>query len=120
MNRMRTIRKRHWRSSGTGSRLRLSSTTRSSPLSSTPEAGLRGPEARYMELVESIDGIVWEADARTFQFTFVSRKAEEILGYPLERWFEPTFWCEHVHPDDREQTTTSCADATAQGLPHAL
>ena len=31
-------------------------------------------------LVNSIDGIVWEADGETFQFTFVSPQAERILG----------------------------------------
>ena len=33
-----------------------------------------------------IDSIVWEIDARTFQFSFVSKKAERLLGYPVERW----------------------------------
>jgi len=33
----------------------------------------------------------------------VSEQAERILGYPTARWLrEPTFWRDHVHPDDRE------------------
>ena len=32
----------------------------------------------------------------------MSRQAERLLGYPIERWLsEPNFWLEHVHPDDR-------------------
>ena len=53
-------------------------------------------------LVNSIEGIVWEFDLATERFTFVSRQAERLLGYPIERWLsEPNFWLEHVHPDDR-------------------
>jgi PAS domain S-box-containing protein len=34
--------------------------------------------------------------------TFVSRYAEELLGYPTERWLgDPSTWGEAVHPDDR-------------------
>ncbi len=39
----------------------------------------------YSKLVSSLDGIVWEADGETFQFTFVSPQAKRILGYPIER-----------------------------------
>src|SRR5438445_214015 len=53
-------------------------------------------------LVNSIDGIVWAADATSFQFSFVSNQAERILGYPVERWLsDPTFWSDHLHPEDR-------------------
>ena len=59
-------------------------------------------EKRYHELVDTIDGIVWEADARTFQFLFVSRQAERILGYPQGQWIEePGFWKDHIFPADR-------------------
>ena len=40
---------------------------------------------RFRNLVNSIDGIVWEADAVTFKFLFVSKQAERILGHPIER-----------------------------------
>ena len=33
------------------------------------------------ELIQSIDGIVWELALDTFHFTFVSDKSIEILGY---------------------------------------
>jgi PAS domain S-box-containing protein len=60
-------------------------------------------EVRYGELVESARAIVWRADARTLQTTFVSKQAEEMLGYPIERWVnEPGFWKDRIHPDDRD------------------
>lgn len=67
-------------------------------------SALRSSEADYRTLVHSIDGIVWEADLQTLRFTFVSKSAERILGYPLAEWTEnPTFWLDHLHPQDRDR-----------------
>src|SRR5207249_11262403 len=64
---------------------------------------------RFRDLVDSVEGIVWEADATTLQFSFVSNQAERILGYPVERWVsDPTFWEDHLHPDDRESVVRLC------------
>jgi PAS domain S-box-containing protein len=69
----------------------------------------------YEALVQSIDGIVCEMDGQTFSVTFVSRKAEEILGYPVERWLtEPDFWLNRLHPDDRARTVEAKAEAVAR------
>ncbi|MFB2938701.1 PAS domain-containing protein [Aerosakkonemataceae cyanobacterium BLCC-F154] len=66
-------------------------------------------QKQYESLVNWIEGIVWEVDAETFQFTFVSQKAERLLGYPLEKWIkEPNFWNNHIHPDDREWAVEFC------------
>ncbi len=44
-------------------------------------------------LVNSIDGIVWEADPVSMRFTFISVRAETILGYPIGRWLSDRwFW----------------------------
>jgi PAS domain S-box-containing protein len=60
-------------------------------------------EERFRDLVNSVEGIVWEADAATLAFLFVSDQAEYILGYPAERWLdEPTFWKDHLHPEDSD------------------
>src|SRR4029450_8177844 len=69
---------------------------------------------RFRELVNSIEGIVWEADAQTFRFLFVSEQAQRVLGYPVERGRgEPAFWKDHIHPDDREWAVNFCMAATA-------
>jgi PAS domain S-box-containing protein len=71
------------------------------------------------DLVNSIEGIVWEADPRTFQFLFVSQQAQRVLGYPIERWLrEPTFWKDHIHTDDREWAAAFCVAATADKRDH--
>jgi two-component system cell cycle sensor histidine kinase/response regulator CckA len=83
------------------------------------ESALRQSQERLESLVHSIDGIVWEADADTFQFTFVSQQAERILGYPVERWVsDPTFWTDHIHPDDRDEAVRYCQEATADRRNH--
>jgi PAS domain S-box-containing protein len=83
------------------------------------EAALRQAQQRYFDLVQSIDGIVWEADACTFAFTFVSEQAERLLGYPTQRWYdEPSFWADHLHPDDRERALALRARAAVQGEAH--
>ena len=72
-------------------------------------------QQRFRDLVNSVGGIVWEADAETFAFSFVSEQAERILGYPTERWLrEPTFWRDHIHPDDRELAVRLSQQATVE------
>lgn len=54
------------------------------------EEALRRSQNQHEDLVASVDGIVWEADARTFQFLFVSRQpgGRDIRGVnDLERVF---------------------------------
>lgn len=76
-------------------------------------------QQRFRDLVNSIEGIVWEADARTFEFTFVSRQAERVLGYPVDHWLkEPGFWKDHIHADDRQWAVKSRVSAAEQRRDH--
>lgn len=71
------------------------------------------------ELIDSINGIVWEADPATFCFTFVSKKAERLLGYPVSMWTDDAnFWCEHIHPLDRQRALAYCKESTEALLDH--
>ena len=73
------------------------------------EEELRKSKEDFTSLVDSVDGIVWEADAETFQFTFVSQQAERLLGYPVHMWMdEINFWADHIHPQDREWAVNFC------------
>src|SRR4051794_22973439 len=77
------------------------------------QAELRLSQDQYEHLVSSIDGIVWEADATTLRFTFVSAQAERLLGYPASRWIDdPEFWSQHIHEDDRTWAVDYCRQAT--------
>jgi PAS domain S-box-containing protein len=69
---------------------------------------------RYRDLVEGLDAVVLEADAGTWQFTFISPGAQRLLGYPVERWLrEPSFWVDLIHPEDRKATVNACKTAAA-------
>jgi len=75
-------------------------------------------EARrnVQELLEGLDAVVWEADAATGKFSFVNRRAEDILGYPVEQWLEdPAFWQTFVHPEEQERVSGVGRAASAAG-----
>jgi PAS domain S-box-containing protein len=78
-------------------------------------------EYRLRDLVQGLDVIVWEADPEIRRFTFVSQRAEEILGYPLEVWMsEPDFWMKHLDPADREQALACQRRAVSEGQDYEL
>jgi PAS domain S-box-containing protein len=81
----------------------------------------RDAERRHTGLVEDLGAIVWEADAATLLFTFVSPHAEALLGHPLRRWREePGFWESLLHPEDRAAAVAACREATLAGRDHFL
>lgn len=65
--------------------------------------------------------IIWETDATTEQFTFVSHSAEQVLGYPVEQWLEnPDFWVNLIHPEDRQWTVAVCRKKMVQDRDYEL
>ncbi|MDZ4259862.1 MAG: PAS domain S-box protein [Gemmatimonadales bacterium] len=83
------------------------------------ESALRHSQADYAALIDSVEGIVWEADSESFRFSFVSQQAERLLGYPVGKWLEePTFWQDHIHPDDRAAAVGFCTTAVREGRDH--
>ena len=55
---------------------------------------------RFLRLLETIDGVVWEAE-RGVGNTFLSPQVERLFGYTVEEWrSDPNFWRAHVHADD--------------------
>lgn len=58
---------------------------------------------RFLRLLETIDGVVWEAEIGVGN-TFLSPQVERLFGYTVEEWrADPGFWRAHVHPDDLEE-----------------
>lgn len=76
--------------------------------------------ARFRSLVQELDAVFWEADPRTFAFTFVSQRAEALFGYPSRRWLEPGFWADILHPEDRSWAVEFCASSTRAGEDHVF
>ncbi|WP_316811528.1 PAS domain-containing protein [Pedobacter heparinus] len=73
----------------------------------------RDSQQRIGSLIDTIDGIVWEANPDNFEFTYISKKTEQILGYTAEEWMDShTFWADHVHPDDKDWVVNYCLVCT--------
>ncbi len=72
---------------------------------------------RYRDLIEDIPGgIVWEADAATMRMNFVSRRAQEMLGYPREESLAaPDYWTRLIHAEDRERVLAAGAQLLQDG-----
>jgi len=89
-------------------------------LKESRDAELNLSREKLRSLIHSIDGIVWECtpDA-AFQFTFISRQVERILGYTPEQWLShPGFWQEKLHPEDTAQAIQTCHDMVARRQPY--
>ncbi len=84
------------------------------------EAALRDSEERFRRLAEQSHLLAWEADAATWQFTHVGPQAADILGYPLDDWYQPDFWVKHIHPDDRELATEYRRQHIAAGVDYEV
>ena len=84
------------------------------------ELAQQAAETRFHNLVDSTDGVVWEANAATFNFTYVSSNAERILGYPAQDWLQPGFWAAHIADEDRAQSVGFCQARTALGEDHSF
>lgn len=75
----------------------------------------------YATLVDSIGGIIWESNARTFRFSFVSRQAERLLGFLPEEWMrDADFWKNHIHPEDQQRVIRERLHAIAEKKDHEL
>ena len=63
-------------------------------------------------ILHDLDVVVWQADARTTEFTFVSEGAARLLGWTPEEEHASAFssW---LHPDDRETVLAALLAATA-------
>lgn len=68
-----------------------------------------------------VPAVLWERDGRTGRFTYVSEEASRILGLPARSWIEqPTFWREHVHPDDYPAAERAFHDDVARGSGYSI
>jgi len=55
---------------------------------------------RFLRLLETIDGVVWEAEFGVGN-TFLSPQVERLFGFTVEEWrSDPGFWRARVHADD--------------------
>ena len=72
------------------------------------DRALRQDEGRLQSLLDIAHVIPWQANAETWQFTYVGPQVFSILGFPAEAWYQPTFWVDHIHPEDRQYAIDYC------------
>lgn len=82
------------------------------------EEKLKLSSEKFQDLVNSTGGIVWEADAVTFNFTYVSKEAVRLFGFPEQEWYTEGFWENHIHPEDKEKAVKKCVSSTKEMKSH--
>jgi PAS domain S-box-containing protein len=70
-------------------------------------------ESSLEKLLESTPLVPWEADAKTWRFTYVGPQVEALLGYPRAQWYEPDFWMTHLYAQDGERIVKACRELAA-------
>ncbi|OOG74823.1 PAS domain-containing protein [Algoriphagus sp. A40] len=82
---------------------------------------LKSIKKKNKSLIENLDGIFWEADAQSFEFTYISSQVERITGFSPKEWMETKeFWQNHIHPFDREFATQTCHQETQKLQDHTF
>ena len=76
------------------------------------EETLRETNERLRLLLETTSAVPWEADARTWRFTYVGPQAVKLLNYPVQQWYEKDFWATHLHPEDRQRAVDFCESSS--------
>lgn len=67
------------------------------------ESALKKNRDRFRSLLQTTNGIVWEADPVSHHFNYVSDYVEEVLGYASPEWLlEKEFWRKHIYHEDLE------------------
>ena len=82
----------------------------------TAQARLEASHDRLDQLLQSAPAMIWAADAKTWQPTYVSGNCVDFFGYTAaEILASPTWWQDHLHPDDRERAIQSGLDWFSSG-----
>ena len=85
------------------------------------EDALRATERQMQQLVHSINAIVWRRDLATGRYTFVSREAEQLLGFPVSHWTEKAGFVDGImHADDCDWVTSYSQRATTEHRDHTM
>ncbi|MDQ7799100.1 MAG: PAS domain S-box protein [Candidatus Edwardsbacteria bacterium] len=83
------------------------------------ETGLRESEERYRTLVDQLPAVTFRLALDPENSTlFISRQAEQILGFAAREWVDdPKLWIRQVHPDDRPDAAGGLKRVAAGGGP---
>jgi two-component system cell cycle sensor histidine kinase/response regulator CckA len=89
------------------------------PAAEVPEPRNATADALSAEILNNLEAAAWTLDLPGKNFVFVSRYAEQLLGYPAEHWTKnASFWTDRVHPADRDWAVQSYQRAIESGAAH--
>ena len=72
--------------------------------------------SRLEDIINTIDGIVWEWNVQSQRFVFVSTQVREVLGIESTDFEDdPKLWHDRVHPADMEMVRTHRNDIATKG-----
>lgn len=75
-------------------------------------------QQKIKDLIDSIDGVVWEGNSEEPGITYISKKSEEILGYTPEEWIaDDYFWRKIIHPEDKDWVIKKSAECAKEKKP---
>ena len=88
-------------------------------------AELREANTRYRQVVDLVPAVTYICEVGVFgKWQYVSPQIEPMFGFTPAEWMaEPSFWFEHVHPDDQNRVQTqeeSCHHGSAYRLEYRL
>ncbi|TNE71613.1 hybrid sensor histidine kinase/response regulator [bacterium] len=87
----------------------------------TNEIELANTKEVFQSLINSIDGVVWEAQLPEIKFTFVSEKSIKIMGYTPEQFMNDIeFWGSKIYPEDHDFAVNYCVSKTHQKEDHTF
>jgi PAS domain S-box-containing protein len=74
---------------------------------------------RFDQILDSVDAIVWEWDARAGKLDYVNSRVETMFGFPAERWRgDLKFWESRIHPHDRDRVVADFNRLARDGGSH--
>ncbi|MDH5546118.1 MAG: EAL domain-containing protein [Gammaproteobacteria bacterium] len=54
-------------------------------------------------LLNGVNAVIFEANARNIGFRFVSNEAACLLKYPIDAWYEDKFWMNQIYEEDLDR-----------------
>lgn len=74
----------------------------------------------HRRFFESTPFVPWEYDVRSGRTEWVGPRAVNLLGYAVAEWLEPTFWTDHILPDDQARVMEARAELQAGRESHVI
>ena len=76
-------------------------------------------QRRSRDLLDSVSGVIWEADPEKHVVSFVAGIGLERLGYPESEWLgSNAIWRKLVHPADYDELMRTCRESARRGEDH--